>query len=178
MRKVHLVWAISLAVLIAVLLLVPLPWAHTTRIHTVVDIRRSPSEVFDYVTTPGNWPRWHPSSLAVRGSTDHSLNLGEQVTEDFLVAGRRGTVIWTVIGRQPGRQWAIEGTVAGGGRGVVSYLITPTASGSRFERNFRYSFRNLLWVVLDQVEIRRRIEQESTEAVRRLKDILDAPAQA
>src|SRR5690242_14933490 len=115
MRKVHLIWALGAAGLIAGLLLVPLPWAHATRIHTVVDISRPPSEVFDYVTTPGNWPRWHPSSLAVRGHTDHPLSLGEQVTEDFLVAGRRGTVVWTVIGNQPGRHWAIEGTVEGGG---------------------------------------------------------------
>jgi uncharacterized protein YndB with AHSA1/START domain len=174
MRKIHLVWAGSLIALIAALLL-PLPWAHTTYIHTVVDIKRPPSEVFDYVTTPGNWPRWHPSSLAVRGNIDHPLILGEQVTEDFLVAGRRGTVVWTVIAYQPGRQWAIEGKVAGGGQGVVSYIITPTESGSRFERNFRYNFRNLLLIILDQVEIRRRVEQESSEALRRLKGCLEKP---
>jgi hypothetical protein len=172
MRKVHLIWAV---VLIAALLLLPLPWAHTSYVHTVAEIKRSPSEVFAYVTTPGNWPRWHPSSLAVRGAIDHPLNLGEQVTEDFLVAGRRGTVLWTVIAHQPDRQWAIEGNVEGGGRGVVSYSITPTASGCRFERNFRYTFRDLLLIVLDQLEIHRRVDQESSEAVQRLKGILEPP---
>jgi hypothetical protein len=129
--------------------------------------------VFDYVTTPGNWPRWHPSSLGVRGNTDHSLALGEQVTEDFRVAGRRGTVVWTVIGRQPGRQWSIEGQVAGGGRGVITYLITPTESGSHFERNFHYTFRNLLLIVMDELQIRAQVDAESGEALRRLKGVLE-----
>lgn len=177
MRKAYLIWIGGLIALIAVLLL-PLPWGHTTYIHTVVDIERPASEVFDYVTTPGNWPRWHPSSLAVRGNIDHSLIVGEQVTEDFLVAGRRGTVTWTVIADQPARRWAIEGKVEGGGRGVVSYLITPTESGSRFERDFRYNFRSLLLIILDRVEIRGRVEQESGEALRRLKGSLEKPAGA
>ena len=173
MRKSRLIWAVVLTVLVALLLVLPLPWAHTTHIQTVVDIRRSPSDVFDYVTTPANWPRWHPSSLAVHGNAGHPLTLGEQVTEDFQVAGRRGTVVWTVIGRQPGRQWSIEGRVAGGGKGVINYIITPTDSGCRFERDFQYRFRNLLLILMDQVQIRDQVEQESGEALGRLKGILE-----
>jgi hypothetical protein len=35
----------------------------------------------------------------VSGAIDHSLKVGEQVTEDFRVAGRRGRARWTVIER-------------------------------------------------------------------------------
>ncbi len=168
----YLVWAAALA-LAVVLMVAPLPWQHSTHIHTVAEFARPPSEVFEYVTTPGNWPKWHPSSLAVRGSIDHSLETGEQVTEDFLVAGRRGQVVWTVIDRQPDRRWVIEGQVAGGGRGTVRYTLTPTDSGTRFERDFDYSFNNLLLMILDQIQIRARVDAESTEALRRLKGDLE-----
>src|SRR5438034_205416 len=67
-----------------------------TRIYTRISIQRPIEEVFAYVTTPANWPRWHPSSLGVRGAADHPLEVGEQVTEDFRVAGRCGEVVWTV----------------------------------------------------------------------------------
>jgi hypothetical protein len=59
-----------------------------TRIASTAVIYRPPDVVFDYVTTPGNWPDWHPSSLGVTGATDHPLEVGEQCTEHFRVAGR------------------------------------------------------------------------------------------
>jgi ketosteroid isomerase-like protein len=70
------------------------------RIYTAIHLTQPVEVVFDYVTTPGHWPRWHPSSLAVSGATGRSLMVGEQVTEEFLVAGRRGQVVWTVNSAQ------------------------------------------------------------------------------
>jgi uncharacterized protein YndB with AHSA1/START domain len=67
-----------------------------SRIDKTIHIRKPVEQVFEFVTTPVNWPRWHPSSLAVSGAMDHSLEVGEQVTEEFLVAGRRGRVVWRV----------------------------------------------------------------------------------
>jgi len=65
------------------------------------------------VTTAGNWPQWHPSSLDVSGAVDHSGLPGEQVTEQFLVAGRRGSVTWTVRERQAPYRWMINGVIHG-----------------------------------------------------------------
>ncbi len=64
-----------------------------TRIYTTIRVEEPPERLFEYVTTPGNWPAWHPSSLGVSGATDHSLEPGETVTEEYTVAGRRGRVI-------------------------------------------------------------------------------------
>jgi hypothetical protein len=58
------------------------------RIASIAVIHRSPEVAFDYVTTPGNWPDWHPSSLGVTGATDHPLDGGERCAEHFRVAGR------------------------------------------------------------------------------------------
>src|SRR5438045_2342634 len=47
-----------------------------TRIVVAINIHRPIGAVFDYITTPANWPAWHPASRAVSGSVDHSLLIG------------------------------------------------------------------------------------------------------
>ncbi len=167
-------WWWLMALLAALLLLLlPLGWGYRAHLRSSIDIARPPTEVFDYVTTPGNWPQWHPSSLAVHGSTDHPLDTGEQVTEDFIVAGRRGQVVWTVIAREPERRWVIRGQVAGGGEGIISYTLTPIASGTHFQRDFDYTFRQLLLIILDRVQLRARVRAESEAALQHLKANLE-----
>ena len=145
-----------------------------TRIVSIATIARPIGDVYAYVTTPGHWPAWHPSSLAVSGATDHSLAVGEQVTERFRVAGREGTVVWTVREREAPRRWLIDGQIAGGGSGSVAYTLSAAAEGTRFERVFTYPTPTLAIALLDALIIRRRIRAESAEAVRRLKARLES----
>ena len=168
MRRIITILLLVTAALIA-LLVIPNDLAGKTRIYNTVEINRPTDKVFDYVTTPANWPRWHPSSLAVSAGADHSLKPGEQMIEDFEVAGRRGRVLWTVTARDAPRRWGIDGKVEGGGSGVVTYTLTPQGDQTRFEREFVYARPNLLFVLLDELTIRSRITNESAEAVRRLK---------
>jgi uncharacterized protein YndB with AHSA1/START domain len=144
-----------------------------SRVHKTIQIATPVERAFDYVTTPGNWPEWHPSSLEVSGATDHSLVPGEQVTEEFYVAGRRGRVVWTVREREAPRRWVIEGQIQGGGSGTVTYILTPHADGTTFERDFVYAMSNPLLALLDRLVLRRRVEAESAEALRRLKKVLE-----
>ena len=148
----------------------------TTHIRSSAEIERPVDAVYEYVTTPGNWPRWHPSSLVVRGATDHSLAVGEQVTEDYLVAGQRGTVVWSVTAREAPRRWVIVGTTAETKtRGEVAYTLMATPSGAtRFERFFSYDLPDA--PLPDEMvrEYERRVQEESDEAVRRLKAALEA----
>ncbi|MCW3482000.1 SRPBCC family protein [Neisseriaceae bacterium JH1-16] len=168
-------WLILLAVVLAALFWLPLPWLTGTRIDNTVEIARPDVAVYDYVTTPANWPHWHPSSLAVHGATDHPLQLGESVTEDYQVAGRRGQVVWTVTQRERPRHWVIAGKIKGRQAGTVSYTLTPTAGGTHFERVFVYGMAPTpFYALLNQLILRQRIEAESTEAVRRLKTVLEA----
>ncbi|KXU83772.1 polyketide cyclase [Paraburkholderia monticola] len=167
--------AILAALAVFALLALPLPEFInlTTKIVTVISIERPDTVVFDYVTTPAHWPDWHPSSLSVRGATDHSLNVGEQVTEEFRVAGRRGSVVWTVAARERPRQWVIVGAIDGRSAGTVSYSLTPIASGTRFEREFIYRAPSLWFEAVNVLFVRARIQQESDTAVARLKTTLE-----
>jgi len=144
-----------------------------TTIVTQASIRRPIAEVFDYVTTPAQWLVWHPSSLGLHGATDHSLQVGEQVTEEFRVAGRKGSVTWKVVARDAPNRWAIAGIVAAGGKGTITYTLTATADGTAFRREFDYAMPNRFAAWLDRLFIRRRIEAESTLAVSRLKHALE-----
>ena len=144
-----------------------------SRVVTRATIARPPEEVFAYVTTPSHWPEWHPSSLGVTGATDHSLVAGEEVTESFLVAGRRGKANWTVRERAEPRRWVIFGQVKGGGTGTIAYTLAPQDGGTLFEREFTYEMNNPLLALLDRLVLRRRIEAESSEALRRLKERLE-----
>ena len=147
-----------------------------TRIYKTIQINAPIEQVFDYVTTPGNWPEWHPSSLGVSDATDHSLEPGEKVTEEYRVAGRRGRVVWTVRERVVPRQWVIDGQVESGGGGTITYTLTPYEGDTNFERDFVYTMPNKLLALLDRLVLRRRVEAESTEALRRLKDVLERRA--
>ncbi|MHB9834236.1 SRPBCC family protein [Paraburkholderia terrae] len=161
-------------------LFIPLPRAFdlSTRIVTIMPIARESTAVFDYVTTPAHWPAWHPSSLSVTGATDHSLGIGEQTTEEFRVAGRRGEVVWTVVERKRPEKWTIDGTIEGRPAGTVSYALTPDTNGNggtEFERTFTYRSPTLWFALLNAVLLRAKIQAESDEAVDRLKDILEKP---
>ncbi|MGH2505449.1 MAG: SRPBCC family protein [Ktedonobacterales bacterium] len=144
-----------------------------TEVRSVITINRPPTEVFDLVTTPGHWPDWHPSSLGVSGATDHSLVVDEEVTEEFLVAGRRGSLTWRVTQRDAPRSWAISGSLQGRGAGTVAYALTPEGMGTRFERVFTYEVKGLLFALVNRLAYHRRVVAESAEALRRLKRRLE-----
>jgi len=154
----------SALAVVGVVALVQLPVDDKTTIRNTVVIARGPDSVFAYVTTPGNWPKWHPASKGVSGATDHSLATGEKVTEDFVVAGRAGRVVWTVIERDPPREWIIEGDIDGRNAGVIMYSLAPVAEATRFDRQLIYPSPNLLFAMLNRITIRSRVEQESDEA--------------
>jgi uncharacterized protein YndB with AHSA1/START domain len=148
-----------------------------TTIVTETTIARPVEAVFDYVTTPRHWLVWHPSSLGLSGTTEHSLQVGEQVTEAFRVAGRKGSVTWRAVVREPPTRFAIAGRVAAGGSGTITYTLAPAAGGTAFRREFVYAMPNAFAALLDRLFVRRRIESESVEAVRRLKHALENAAE-
>lgn len=149
-----------------------------TQIRTTVRIRKPVPEVFEYVTTPSSWLTWHPSCVSIDGATDHSLQPGEEVTEKFVVAGKPGSVTWTVVAREAPSRWVISGKVAGAGGGDIAYALLPEGDGTNFERVFTYEMENWFLSLLDRIFVRRRIQAESREALERLKRALEDPSSA
>jgi uncharacterized protein YndB with AHSA1/START domain len=165
--------AATLLLMIVGVVLVPLPIEPTSRIVSSIFIARNNEEVFNYVTTPANWPKWHPSSLAVSGATDHSLMTDELVTENYKVAGHTGTAVWTVVERSAPNSWTITANIGNRNAGQVRYDLSPENGGTRFTREFLYHPRSLLTMALDRFSIRAQIEAESAQAVQQLKEVLE-----
>ena len=146
------------------------------RIVCAANIARTPADMFAYVTTPANWPTWHPSSIRVTGSVDHPLMLGEECTEEYVVAGRHGTCVWKVVERVLNQKWVITAAAEGGGEATITYSLSPAGDGTRFLRSMVYSMPNFFLGLLDTLFLRKRIQAESEEAVRRLKAALESRA--
>jgi uncharacterized protein YndB with AHSA1/START domain len=174
-----LLWTVVTAAVVAAILFVPLPWPDAvmaTRIVDSVDIAAPPERVFAYVTTPANWPRWHPQSRAVSGVVDRTPQPGEKTIEDFEIAGRKGRATWTSIAVDSPRRWEFEGRSEGGGGARIVYTLSATRGGTRFERALEYRGPNLAFAIVNALRLRAVMQADSAEAVRRLKQAIEAPS--
>ena len=143
-----------------------------TRFVSTIHIRRDITDVFDFLTTPENWPEWHPASISVAGATDHSLTIGGEVTEEFVAAGRRGRTVWRVTAREAPYLWRIESS-ASEASATITYRVHTEAGMTVFEREMQYRFGRALLIILDTLFLRRRMERELWEALLRAKQILE-----
>ncbi|MCP5420097.1 MAG: SRPBCC family protein [Gammaproteobacteria bacterium] len=144
-----------------------------THIVSSIVLPQSPEQVFDFVTAPAHWPRWHPASLTVDASDTRSFGIGEQVCENVAVGGYRGRVLWTVRECQRPSRWLITGQAErGGGRATLRYDLVAEGSGARFTRTLDYRMPNLFMGLMDGLFIKRRMVKQSNQALERLRDVL------
>jgi uncharacterized protein YndB with AHSA1/START domain len=148
-----------------------------TRIVVTTNISRPIDSVFDFATTPANWPQWHPASRAVSGAAYHSLLVGEEVTEDFIAGGRQGRCVWRVTRREPPFLWAIT-TSTPQVRAWITYRLTEHGETTGFERDLTYAASGFWFGILDFLLMRRRMRHESRVAAERLKQRLEGRSEA
>ena len=144
-----------------------------TSIQTTMVIQRPIIQVFRFVTTPANWPKWHPSSLHVSGAVDHPLTVGEPVVETFRVAGRRGQITWRVTERIWPSHWVIKSQGNSGGYAIITYTLTSQGEGTRFQRELMYRMPERWLSLLNWLVLRHRIARESADALRNLKQVME-----
>jgi hypothetical protein len=143
-----------------------------TQIATIIRIKRPIDAVYEYVTTPASWPEWHPASRSVSGAVDHSLTVGEEVTEAFVAAGRPGQCVWRVTERQAPRLWTIT-TSTPQIDATIAYRLSADAGETVFERDITYAPATLWFRILDRLVLRRRMEHESRAALFAAKKMLE-----
>jgi len=143
-------------------------------IRETVDIDRPVERVYAYVTVPQNWPRWNPATLSVSGATDHSLRVGEQVTQVVLIAGIRTRVAWRVVESSAPTRWTIEGRAQPGGDARIAYVLERNGNKTRFTSQFLYRTPNELLALLDAPFLRPRLEHDAAAALANLKTELES----
>lgn len=165
---------IGIATLAALLL--PLPWPNSWvggHILSRIDVAVPAERVFAYLTEPRNWPRWHPASRAVRGITERTPRVGESVVETFEVARRRREVTWTTVELDPPRRWSFASTTRGGGAARIVYTLSGNDRGTLWERELTYRGPNLLFGILNLIQVRAMVESDSAQAVANVKRQLE-----
>lgn len=144
-------------------------------VNTKILIERPPAAVFDYVTTPGLWPQWQPAVLALHGVTDRPLRLGERVTVEYNVAGRTGTITWTVSHCREHRYWSVEGeTASRSSAGSVSYKLSRHGCATQLARSFTFETSQPIPRLLDALALHRQVALEAEGALAQLKAVLEA----
>jgi uncharacterized protein YndB with AHSA1/START domain len=170
-------WTAAALAALAALLLLPLPWPESwlgSRVVNRIEIAAPPERVFAYVTTPANWPRWHPASRAVRGIVERTPKVGEEVVETFEIAGRRGDATWTAVELDPPRRWVITSGTPGGNYARIVYTLRATEGGTLWERDLTYRGPNLMFGLLNGLRVRPVMESDSARAQKNVKRELEA----
>src|SRR6266508_793889 len=173
----RVLWILTVIAVLAGLVLLPLPWPDAFmggHVVNRIEIAAPPERVFAFITTPANWPRWHPASRAVRGIVDRTPAVGETVIETYEIAGRGGDATWTTRELDPPRRWAFEETSEGGGGARIVYTLTPLANGTHFERDIHYRGPNLLFGIANALKIRAVMDRDSATAVANVKRDVEA----
>ncbi len=142
------------------------------RIRTAITITQPIQRVFDFVTNIHNYTNWHSSSWI--GLSDHPMQVGETVTEEFSVGGHHGRIEWQVQESNPPRRWVMSGHAEGGGTATITYTFTPETHGTRFRSEFVHNIPALFAQRGDFLTLHNQLEAESAQASRRLKQVLES----
>jgi uncharacterized protein YndB with AHSA1/START domain len=103
----------------------------------VVHLPRPPADVFALVTNPSRWHEWHPNTVDVNASADHSLDVGEGVVERIRIGPLRGAVTWRVTAATPGQRWVLYGDARHGFESELEYTLEADGEGTLFRRRVR-----------------------------------------
>jgi len=140
-----------------------------------VDIKRPIEEVFDFITTAANWPRWHPATVSVSGSAvNHPAGEGETIVEKVKHGPLRDTFSWEVVECQAPQRWAIRAKSDRHGQKVkIVYNLIPEDGGTRWEREMRFYFP--AWLApMDRLVFSKVLRKNSEVAVRQLRELMES----
>lgn len=153
---------------------------NTTILTHDILFNRPVKAVFDFVTTMGHWPQWHPATLAVSGDTKRPSRRGDEVTETLKTAGLKGKIRWVVRESRPPNRWVLESKsigipFMGKAKARIFYTFTPAGKNrTRFRRKLSYVMPSFLHRIFDLIYFRRQMESESRTALARLKKLVEA----
>jgi uncharacterized protein YndB with AHSA1/START domain len=144
----------------------------TTRV--TVEIARPVGEVFAFVTTPANFPRWAGTLVAAsRQTSPGPVGVGTTFTQQNHLLGRRFTSTLRVVTYEPGRRFEYE-TTAGPIRFAGHYTFAPVAGGTRFTSVDESTLGGVLRVLSPLLHLV--AQRQITRNLTLLKRILEARA--
>lgn len=117
------------------------PDVTTTRSRSVI-IDAPIEKVYDFVTTPKNWPRCHPGSKGITGPQDESVPLGTSFIEHAQLADDlpKLDLEWIVTVEEAPKRWVVSlGDSPWGMESIeIFYEFEPHDGGTRFTRSTKF----------------------------------------
>jgi hypothetical protein len=116
------------------------PLVTTTRSRSVL-IDVPPEQVYEFVTTPGNWPRCHPGSKGITGPKDEHAPVGTSFIEHAQLADDlpKLDLEWIVTEDAPSRWVVTLGESPWGMESIdIIYEFEPHEGGTRFTRSTKF----------------------------------------
>ncbi|MCE9597282.1 MAG: SRPBCC family protein [Spirochaetia bacterium] len=144
-----------------------------TTVINEIDISVSPEKVFDLVSSPGLWPKWHPSSRHLAPGADRPLKKGEGFSEEVHAGGRKGNLVWIVSECDRPRIWIATATSDQGVSIRLQYEVLKNSGGTRFKRTLTYEMTSAVLIFANTIFMRYKIKRESAIALRNLKALLE-----
>jgi carbon monoxide dehydrogenase subunit G len=87
--------------------------AVSVRVAATVRIDRPPHDVFEFIATPENLPRWDPAIRSVRRNDDGAVGVGSGLSVMAEEAGRRVELDTRVTDFEPDRLFGVAATYSG-----------------------------------------------------------------
>lgn len=141
-------------------------------IRTSVVIHQPLERVFEFVIRACRQSQWHWTGPPTTAGTPPPA-LGDSFTEEFLVAGKRGRITWTVRELSPPHRWVLSGVCPDGGTATLIYGFLAVPGGARVKRELSYDVPALMDGIGDFLTLRNRIQAESADALRCLKHVVE-----
>jgi len=102
-------------------------------------VQAEPDRVWAVLVDVRALPKVSPHTVEVRHTPDQLTHEGERFTQVVVAAGKRFKSEWEVVGFEPGRSLAIEGSVGFGVRYCLTQTVEPAGpGGSTLSVRIRY----------------------------------------
>jgi Polyketide cyclase / dehydrase and lipid transport len=150
-----------------------------------VVIERPAPIVFDFATTPKNWPRIWPVTLSVSGDIEVSPKPGAKWTEQVRLLIWRGELLWQAVDTNPPHRFVMGNTMRGfgflgfltrGTTGQITYALSESNGTTTLTRVLEYQVPGLIGKVVDTFFIRWLVTRIARKALAILKRTLESPA--
>jgi hypothetical protein len=137
---------------------------------TSISIKGPVGPIFDLATSARFWPQWHPASRAVGGVTQRPYQLGDVIHEQVQALGKDYRLSWKVVEHVRPERIVLQSMTY---KSRISYTFTPRGEAVEFRRQAEYDEAELRPIIPDLEALGRQMHEQSEEALRRLKDLVE-----
>ncbi|MBN1288775.1 MAG: SRPBCC family protein [Actinobacteria bacterium] len=139
-----------------------------------VHIDRPIEEVYDFLTTAANWPKWHPSTAAVFGAVLHPALEGEKIVEKVKAGiGIHELFTWTVVERERPTRWKISAVSQHGAKVDITYTLKKEGKGTLWLREMDFKIPKI-FIPMEKLIFSPFVRWNSKVAVRQLKAVMES----